>query len=290
MWILESRPLVDIELTPLPPRRLARRRLFAGGIERTIDAMNETVTITGNTLSAVNVATIMAALVVMVAVVFYAMATVRAVKSEFAKVKDALAKVANGTLKESLPEGSFKESSELLAFIARLAENLQRQREAITILAFSDHLTSLANRMRFEDELARGFNFAKRGLSICVVRLNIAKFGELNHLLGREAGDHALKLLANVLRQAIRKTDVAARFGDDDFALILPNMDESKIGDWLAQLQQRFADAQRTDEQIKTVAPRQLKSGFSFIQSETDKDSHEVWERANKALDVARAS
>lgn len=252
--------------------------------------MNETVTITGNALAAVNIATITAALVVMVVVVFYAIATVRSVKSEFAKVKDALAKVANGTLKDSLPEGAFKESAELLAYIERLAENLQRQREAITILAFSDHLTSLANRMRFEDELARGFNFAKRGLSICVVRLNIENFGELNQRLGRDAGDHALKILAHTLRQAIRKTDVAARFGDDDFALILPNMETAKIEDWLRQLHQRFNEAQRGDEQLKAVEPRKLKSGFSFVNSEADKDSHDVWERANKALDAARAA
>jgi diguanylate cyclase (GGDEF)-like protein len=252
--------------------------------------MNETVAVTGSSLSALNLATLMAALIVMVVVVFYAMAAVRAVKAEFAKVKDALGKVANGTLKEPLPEGSFKESAELLAYIARLAENLQRQREAITILAFSDHLTSLANRMRFEDELARGFNFAKRGLSICVVRLNVASFSEVNDRLGRETGDHALKVLANVLRLAIRKTDVAARLSDDDFALILPNMETSKIDEWLRQLQQRYDVAQRADEQLKTLEPRQLKTGTAFIDPETDKDFRDAWERANKALDLARAA
>ncbi len=241
-------------------------------------------------MSALNLATLMAALVIMVVVVFYAMAAVRSVKNEFAKVKDALGRVANGTLKDPLPEGSFKESAELLAYISRLAENLQRQREAITILAFSDHLTNLANRMRFEDELVRGYNFAKRGLSICVVRLNVHKFAEVNDTLGRDAGDHALKVLGNTLRQAIRKTDVAARLSDDDFALILPSMDTSKIDGWLNQLQERFTTAQRSDEQLKALEPRTLKTGTSFINPESDRDFHDVWERANKALDAARAA
>lgn len=246
--------------------------------------MNEPVVIASDTISALNIATVTAAIIVMIVVVFYAMITIRQVKSEFAKIKEALGKVASGTYKEALPVGNYKESAELFAYITRLAENLQKQREAITVLAFSDHLTGLANRMRFEDELARGFNFARRGLPICVVRANITAFDEINDRLGRETGDHALKVTATSIRQAVRKTDVAARLDADDFALILPNMDPAKIVDWLRQLDNRYVQTQRQDARLHDIEPRVLRFGYSFIKTETDKDFHDVWARANDAL------
>ena len=165
-------------------------------------------TLSSDTLTVINIATIAAALVIMVVVAFFAIATVRSVKAEFNKVKEALSQVAAGSYNVQLPSANFKESAEVLNYIERLAHNLQRQREAVAILAFSDHLTNLANRVRFEDELARGFNFAKRGLSICVVMINISKFSQINARGGRAVGDQLLRVMANTLRQNIRKTDL----------------------------------------------------------------------------------
>ena len=246
--------------------------------------MPDSFSISSDVLTVINIATIAAALIVMVVVAFFAIATVRSVKAEFNKVKEALGQVAAGTYTEKLPHPSFKESAEVLSYIERLAHNLQRQREAVAILAFSDHLTNLANRVRFEDELARGFNFAKRGLSICVVMLNICGFSEINARGGRALGDQVLRTMANTLRQNIRKTDLAARFDSDEFALVLPSMETNKVVAWLEQLEQHFIAAQHSDELLKSFEPRQLRFGYSFVSEIADKDAQEVFERANQAL------
>lgn len=245
--------------------------------------------IEADVLATVNIATILAALLVMVVVAVFAMTTVRSVKLEFRKVKDALSQVAAGNFNEEEMQANFKESAEVLSYIERLAHNIQRQREAVAILAFSDHLTSLANRMRFEDELSRGFNFAKRGLSLGVVVLNISKFRKLNDRAGRAAGDHVLKILASVLRQSVRKTDLAARFESDEFGLVLANMETARVVPWLEEVQKRFHDAQVSDEMLKIYEPLQLRFGYSFVSEVTDKDANEVLARATSALAQATA-
>ncbi len=246
--------------------------------------MPDLLALSSDALTVINIATIASALVIMVVVAFFAITTVRSVKAEFNKVKEALSQVAAGTYNEKMPHASFKESAEVLSYIERLAHNLQRQREAVAILAFSDHLTNLANRVRFEDELTRGFNFAKRGLSICVVMINITGFSQINARSGRALGDQLLRVMANTLRQNIRKTDLAARFDSDEFGLVLPSMETNKVVDWLVQLEQHFVTAQRGDELLKTLEPRNLRFGYSFVSEIADKDAQEVFERANKAL------
>lgn len=238
-------------------------------------------------IATVNIATILAALLVMIVVAVFAITTVRSVKLEFRKVKDALGQVASGNFNEEEMHANFKESAEVLSYIERLAHNIQRQREAVAILAFSDHLTSLANRMRFEDELSRGFNFAKRGLTIGVVVMNISNFRKVNDRGGRATGDHLLKVLASVLRQSIRKTDLAARFESDEFGLVLTNMETGRVVAWLEDLQTKFREAQLTDELLKLYDPLTLRFGYSFISEMTDKDAQEVLERATKALSQA---
>ena len=249
-----------------------------------VTTMPDLLALSSEALTVINIATIASALVIMIVVAFFAITTVRSVKAEFNKVKEALGQVAAGTYNEQMPHASFKESAEVLSYIERLAHNLQRQREAVAILAFSDHLTNLANRVRFEDELTRGFNFAKRGLSICVVMINITGFSQINARGGRALGDQLLRVMANTLRQNIRKTDLAARFDSDEFGLVLPSMETNKVVDWLVQLEQHFVTAQRGDELLKTFEPRNLRFGYSFVSEIADKDAQEVFERANKAL------
>lgn len=246
--------------------------------------MLDTFSLSSDALIVITIATIATALVIMVVIAFFAIATVRSVKAEFNKAKEALGQVAAGNYDVRLPHANFKESAEVLNYIERLAHNLRRQREAVAILAFTDHLTNLANRVRFEDELARGFNFAKRGLSICVVMINISGFSHINARGGRALGDQLLRVMAETLRQNIRKTDLAARFDSDEFALVLPSMETNKVVAWLEQLEQHFISAQTGNELLKTFDPRLLRFGYSFVSEIADKDAQEVFDRANKAL------
>ena len=88
--------------------------------------------------------------------------------------------------------------------------------------AFTDHLTGLANRRRFERQLEREVARTLRyGRPFCLMLLDIDRFKEVNDNYGHEAGDEAIKYLARILQEGTRGIDLAARIGGEEFAVIL---------------------------------------------------------------------
>ncbi|HEY6045326.1 MAG TPA: diguanylate cyclase [Pyrinomonadaceae bacterium] len=94
----------------------------------------------------------------------------------------------------------------------------QTQKQALT-----DALTGVYNRRSFELELDRELQVAVRqNQSLALIMLDLDNFKQLNDSAGHDAGDDALCKLAACFRQELRAVDTAARFGGDEFVLILP--------------------------------------------------------------------
>ncbi|MGB7921867.1 MAG: diguanylate cyclase [Pyrinomonadaceae bacterium] len=92
--------------------------------------------------------------------------------------------------------------------------------------AFTDHLTGLANRRRFERQLEREVTRTLRyGRPFCLLLLDIDSFKKVNDTYGHEVGDEAIRRLANVLQAGTRGIDTAARIGGEEFAVILTETD-----------------------------------------------------------------
>jgi diguanylate cyclase (GGDEF)-like protein len=100
--------------------------------------------------------------------------------------------------------------------------------EELEQLADTDTLTPLPNRRRFVRELERVTAQAKRhGTPAAVLYVDLDSLKAINDLHGHFAGDAALIHVARLLGSLIRTTDVAARIGGDEFALILDHLDHN---------------------------------------------------------------
>lgn len=91
-------------------------------------------------------------------------------------------------------------------------------------MAATDHLTGLANRRHFGELLERYHTDAMRyrfDLTCCMCDLDHYK--KINDTLGHQVGDKLLIMTADVIRSSLRQTDLAARYGGDEFVLLLPH-------------------------------------------------------------------
>jgi diguanylate cyclase (GGDEF)-like protein/PAS domain S-box-containing protein len=93
-------------------------------------------------------------------------------------------------------------------------------------MAYYDYLTGLSNRRKFQEEFTQKLASASRyGYQLALFYLDLDRFKEINDTSGHEAGDSFLKLVANVLKETVRSTDLLCRLGGDEFTLLMPHAD-----------------------------------------------------------------
>lgn len=96
-------------------------------------------------------------------------------------------------------------------------------RDALRELALRDGLTGLYNRRYMEDSLNREIHRAERsGKPLAVVMIDIDHFKSFNDKYGHDAGDFVLSALARALLKSIRPSDMACRYGGEEFVIVLP--------------------------------------------------------------------
>ena len=136
---------------------------------------------------------------------------------------------------------------------ARLHRLIQKQ-------AKTDPLTQLLNRREFEEQLAREVERAQRfGTPVGLVVLDLDDFKLINDRFGHLAGDGVLKAAASAIRQCTREIDQPARWGGEEFAVILPHTGL----DGAARLAERLRQA-IGERQIPTPDGRSVRVTASF--------------------------
>jgi diguanylate cyclase (GGDEF)-like protein len=125
----------------------------------------------------------------------------------------------------------------------RLAEAGQRI-IALEKLAREDGLTGLLNRRSFDLELQRALDFnARYGEDMVLVLLDLDDFKDVNDRYGHAGGDATLRHVATILAKSIRGSDIVARIGGDEFALILRHVN-TDMGQHKIELLRRSLKAQ----------------------------------------------
>ncbi|QQP87912.1 diguanylate cyclase [Skermanella sp. TT6] len=125
-------------------------------------------------------------------------------------------------------------------------DELRRNLDVVRQEAITDSLTGLFNRRLFDASLAEAVaRAAQTGRPLSLLMTDIDHFKQFNDAHGHTIGDHVLALVARTVKESIRATDTAVRYGGEEFAVILPDS--------------RMADAARLGEQIrKSVASKKL--------------------------------
>lgn len=111
---------------------------------------------------------------------------------------------------------------ELHLELARLQDELEEKNRLLEHLSTTDDLTGLANRRVLDRALPLEFKRARRfGTPLSVVMADLDHFKRVNDTFGHPTGDRVLQHVARLLLRRIRETDLAARFGGEEFTLVV---------------------------------------------------------------------
>ena len=149
--------------------------------------------------------------------------------------------------------------------------------EQLRYISFHDTLTELYNRNFFEEQMHRlaQSRFAPLGLIIC----DVDGLKIINDTLGHEAGDRLLRKAARILKHTFRTEDVVARIGGDEFAVLLPQADETLLQTIVQRLRQTVVQANTQDRGCELS----LSIGYALHDGENT-SLHATFEQADNAM------
>jgi len=156
--------------------------------------------------------------------------------------------------------------------------------ERLQHMADHDDLTGLYNRRRFEEELDRHITHGRRyGMDGALLIIDLDDFKQVNDGHGHRAGDRVLAAVAAVLRERLRESDILARFGGDEFAVLMPHGGVPEA----AELANLVVNAVR--HEVSTPAgPLDASVGYALFEDEAT-TSDEVLSRADDAMYADKA-
>lgn len=159
---------------------------------------------------------------------------------------------------------------------------LQSMSDQFKHLSRTDRLTGLNNRGYWEEELKREYVRHRRyGSSASLVIFDIDHFKKVNDTYGHQAGDTVIQSLAKIVSEQIRDTDIAGRYGGEEFVVLLPDVDAAGGRVFAERLRGVVERLQISHE--GQVIPFTVSLGVADL-SEPCHDHQQLIERADQAL------
>jgi diguanylate cyclase len=191
--------------------------------------------------------------------------------------------VAVGSLAVTLLTG---EMNKLRARLKTQKDDLLAALDTIRTLATIDELTKLANRRHMNELLEQEERRRDAGGGpTCIAVLDIDFFKRINDRFGHAAGDNVLRDFAQATRAELREGDVLARWGGEEFLLMLPNTASANARTVLERMRARVAALEPCDGAAERVS---FSAGLSVWRP--DEPIIETVNRADKALYAAKAA
>ncbi len=155
--------------------------------------------------------------------------------------------------------------------------------------ATRDPLTGLSNRNHFRNELRKFISLAVRhSRALSIVMLDIDFFKKINDNYGHDVGDNVLKGVAEVLMGHVRNHDVAARFGGEEFVMMLP---ETNVGGAVVVAERIRTAIETIDfENLGCHHQVTISIGIAEYTGDTTSEGEDIIKRADEALYRAKTS
>lgn len=171
------------------------------------------------------------------------------------------------------------ELDETRRHLTRRNQTLEKALSEVEALKRQDTLTGLANRQsldeRIRQEISRWERYRR---PLALVLMEMDDFGGVNESYGREVGDELLRNVATILTRSVRATDLVARYGGLEFALLLPETNE--MGALIVAERLRM----ELESQIILPMVRPLTASFGVAMLLQGESNQELYSRAGRAV------
>lgn len=168
-------------------------------------------------------------------------------------------------------------------FVEQIVSFLEESREFADVLkkSVTDGLTGLYNHSYFYSYLRKKLS-SLEDEEVSIILLDLDDFKQINDTYGHSFGDHILREIAQLIKSSIRNTDIACRYGGDEFVIVLPGMSKQAAKEVAERLLNGFKNAKFEKGVMLTTS-----IGIATF-PEDGKDVDELFEKADNALYISK--
>jgi diguanylate cyclase (GGDEF)-like protein len=165
----------------------------------------------------------------------------------------------------------------------------QQRANQFQVMSITDPLTGLHNRRYLEARLAEELSRSKRyDYPLSFMMIDIDDFKHYNDRNGHQAGDRALEITAQCLRSALRKVDVASRYGGEEFSILLPQTNLQEAGVIADRIRRKINDTSFEHGKSQPLAAVTVSIGLSAFSPALD-SAEAIVRAADRALYHAKS-